>query len=158
MENWFTVTAFAATMVVTFLNVVLRYVFKTGLPWAEELVRYLMIAISFLGIDICLREAKHLGMDFVFQFVGPRGNAVLTAIINLIGLAFSLAVAYLGGQLTIKVFRTGQLSAALQVPMWIFYLVMPVGGALAAIRYTLAIWTSLTARHSRAPQGGGSPC
>ena len=54
--------------IVLFANVVARYVFNWGFPWAEELVRYEIIWMVFLGGSIAARQGLHIGVDLLVRF------------------------------------------------------------------------------------------
>lgn len=53
--------------ILVFGNVVLRYVFHSGITWSEEMSRFLFIWMVFLGSIAALKEGNHLGMDVIFR-------------------------------------------------------------------------------------------
>ena len=53
----------AVMVVLVFGNVVLRYIFNSGITMSEELSRWLMVWLTFLGAIVALREHSHLGVD-----------------------------------------------------------------------------------------------
>ena len=53
----------AVMVVLVFGNVVLRYGFNSGIPISEELSRWLLVWLTFLGAIVALREHAHLGVD-----------------------------------------------------------------------------------------------
>jgi TRAP-type C4-dicarboxylate transport system permease small subunit len=57
----------AAMCIVVFANVVLRYAFNSGLTWAEESARYMMIYMVFLGAVGAVKNNEHLGVDFLVR-------------------------------------------------------------------------------------------
>ena len=57
----------AAMVVLVFGNVVLRYLFNSGITVSEEVSRWLFIWMTFLGAIVALREHGHLGVDMVVQ-------------------------------------------------------------------------------------------
>ena len=59
----FIVACLAAMVVLVFGNVVLRYVFNTGITISEEASRWLFVWMTFVGAIIALRKHAHLGMD-----------------------------------------------------------------------------------------------
>ena len=66
-----------ATMVVlVFTNVVLRYVFNSGIATSEELSRWLLVWLTFLGAIVALRQHAHLGVDTLVRALPPRGKLV----------------------------------------------------------------------------------
>ena len=157
VENWFLVLGLGATAIMTLVNVTLRYFFGMAIPWSEEVVRYLIIWISFIGMDIGVRDSKHLGVDYFVKLSGPKREIVLRTIIDIIGGGFALSLAYFGARLTLMLFQRGQLSPALQLPMGLFYLVIPLGGILTAIRYSILLRNRLRIRwETGSAEGRGS--
>jgi TRAP-type transport system small permease protein len=63
-------------VVLVFSNVVLRYVFNTGITLSEELSRWLFVYLVFLGAVVAMREHAHLGMDGVVKRLPPAGKKV----------------------------------------------------------------------------------
>jgi C4-dicarboxylate transporter DctQ subunit len=144
-EDWFLVLGLVATAVIVFINVILRYFFGIAITWAEEIVRYITIWFTFIGMDVGVRMSKHLGVDFLVVRFGHRGEAIVRAVVDLIGVAFAVSLAYLGGRLTIDVFRFGQVTPALTWPMGIIYLVVPGAAICTALRYAFAFRRHLSA-------------
>lgn len=54
-----------------FLNIVLRYVFNSGIPWAEEMSRFLFIWVTFLGAIVALKDNQHLGVSALIKRCPP---------------------------------------------------------------------------------------
>ena len=66
----------AAMVVLVFSNVVLRYVFNSGIAISEELSRWLLVWLTFLGAIVALRQHAHLGVDTLVRALPPRGRFV----------------------------------------------------------------------------------
>jgi len=64
----------AAMVALVFSNVVLRYVFNSGIATSEELSRWLLVWLTFLGAIVALREHAHLGVDSLIRALPPRGR------------------------------------------------------------------------------------
>lgn len=62
----------AAMSLSVFGNVVLRYVFNSGLTWSEEMSRYFFVWMVFLGAIAALKDKMHLGVDIVVNAL-PKG-------------------------------------------------------------------------------------
>ena len=62
----------AVMVVLVFGNVVLRYAFNSGITVSEELSRWLMVWLTFLGAIVALREHAHLGVDTLVRALPPR--------------------------------------------------------------------------------------
>jgi TRAP-type C4-dicarboxylate transport system permease small subunit len=66
----------AVMVVLVFGNVVLRYVFNSGIATSEELSRWLLVWLTFLGAIVALRQHAHLGVDTLIRMLPPRGRLV----------------------------------------------------------------------------------
>ena len=69
-----------AMTIITFINVVLRYVFKTGLSWGLELTTFLFAWLVLLGISYAVKVTAHLGVDAVINLFSPPVRKVLALI------------------------------------------------------------------------------
>ena len=65
-----------AMVVLVFSNVVLRYVFNSGIATSEELSRWLLVWLTFLGAIVALRQHAHLGVDTLIRALPPKGKFV----------------------------------------------------------------------------------
>lgn len=125
-------------LVITFLlfaNVVLR-VLGMSLDWVEEFARYGIIWLTFIGGSICIYKGAHIGIDSITALLSEKGKKNLELITIIIALIFTLIFTVKTFKLVSVVFSTGQVSSTLEIPMWIVYGAMPVGGTLMIIRYT----------------------
>lgn len=66
----------AAMVALVFGNVVLRYVFNSGIAVSEEISRWLFVWLTFLGGTVALREHGHLGTEVLVGRLGRRGKKV----------------------------------------------------------------------------------
>jgi TRAP-type transport system small permease protein len=66
----------AVMVVLVFGNVVLRYIFNSGITMSEELSRWLMVWLTFLGAIVALREHSHLGVDTLVRALPPAGKRI----------------------------------------------------------------------------------
>ena len=73
----------AAMVVLVFGNVVLRYVFDTGITVSEELSRWLFVWVTFLGSIVAMREHAHLGTDALVRRL-PRGGRIACLVVGYI--------------------------------------------------------------------------
>ena len=66
----------AVMVVLVFGNVVLRYGFNSGITISEELSRWLLVWLTFLGAIVAVREHSHLGVDSLVRMLGPTGKRI----------------------------------------------------------------------------------
>ncbi len=79
--EWLMALALAVMVVAIGANVVLRYVFSTGLPAAEEISRLMFVWLIFLGAILSLKSGAHLGME-MFQALLPRNLRRACAVLS----------------------------------------------------------------------------
>ena len=66
----------AVMVVLVFGNVVLRYGFNSGITISEELSRWLLVWLTFLGAIVAVREHSHLGVDSLVRMLSPAGKRI----------------------------------------------------------------------------------
>jgi TRAP-type C4-dicarboxylate transport system permease small subunit len=71
-------------LLLVFGNVVLRYVFNSGIVVSEELSRWFFVWLTFLGAIVALRDGDHLGTDFLVILFPRTGRKVLLGLAQLV--------------------------------------------------------------------------
>ncbi len=137
VEEAFCALSLLLTAIVLFINVVLRYVFSASTSWAEELIRYLMIWITFIGGSVCVRKGAHIRMDFLLTMLPKSAAVALTRIVFVIAAGFCAALFWYSYRLVMFTVELHQTSPAMGLPMWIPYLAMPIGSALMTLRFLM---------------------
>lgn len=118
-------TALSIMVIATFAQVIFRFLLGSPLFWSEELGRYCFVYIVFIGGAWAGKQLAHLGVDF-FANKLPRGaNAVVDIVIDLLIMSFSLVVICVS--FPVIGANMKQLSPALQIPMGLVYLAIPIG-------------------------------
>lgn len=126
----FAVFACLATMVVlVFGNVVLRYVFSSGITFSEEFSRWLFVWLTFFGAIVAMREHTHLGMDsFVARL--PVWGKKLCYVLSHLLMIFCCVMLLIGGWEQTKINMETE-AAATGLPVSLFYGIILVFGASA---------------------------
>ncbi len=78
-----------AMTVITFANVIARYVFNSNILWALEATVYLFAWMVLLGASYCVKINAHMGVDIVANLFGPVARKLLTLIAALCCLIFT---------------------------------------------------------------------
>ncbi len=108
-----------------------RYVFGGAVSWSEEVPRYLLIWISFLGAAICVDRKEHIAFDILYDHLGAGPRAALAWIINLLMLAFG-CVMFWWGIVFVADFG-GDLMETIAFKNYWYYVAMPISGALIVL-------------------------
>ncbi len=102
-------------------------------PWAEEVVRYLIIWITFIGSGVCFRRGAHYGVDVIRRVNNPGFQKFIGSFVILVSMVFAALLVVFGGKYTMFAMSSGQKTAALGWPIWIVYISVPIGGVLVIL-------------------------
>ena len=121
----------ACTMI---LQVFCRYVLNHALTWPEEAACYIHLWYAFIGISYASKNGLHLRVDTFVNLFPQKVRTVFAVLADVTLLVFFVYMVYVGVGVTANLIQTNQLSSALRLPMWIVYLSLAVGCAMAALR------------------------
>jgi len=122
----------AIMTVIIILQVFMRYFFLFSLSWSEEVARYLMIWVSFLGASLALKYGFHIGVEFVTNRISEKMRGWVNLMAKL-GMLLFLIYFTIGGFRVSWAVRD-QDSPALLFSMAYAYLSAPVGGFFMIIQ------------------------
>ena len=151
-EDFSMMLLMAVAITLTFTQVVMRYVFNAPLFWAEEVVLYSIICMSFVGISYGIKHQNHISVEVLKAFTPLRFQWHIGVVQSIVGLIFSLILLYLGWKLVSVTADRGQLSSALRIPIALIYLSIPISGASATFRYLHQLMT-VSKEIDEAPDG-----
>ena len=121
------IAVLAAMAVIVFTNVTLRFLTDRSILWAEEVSRYAMIWLTFLGAGLVLRHGGHIGID-ALQTRFPRRAAAIRATIFVLLLGFFSFMAWIAMRYALLTWD--QTTPVLRIPVGFVYLALPAGFAL----------------------------
>ena len=131
----------AAMTVVVLLGVFTRYVLNDALPWTEELARYILIWLSWLGGGIAMRRGSHIAVDLFIDKLSPRTHSVVVFLGRSLVLVFLAICVIYGLDLARRVGM--QSTIALGISMQIPYASVPVGAALMLYHLVVIMFVPL---------------
>jgi TRAP-type C4-dicarboxylate transport system permease small subunit len=92
-----------------------------------------MVWVIFIGASVLMRATGHVTMDFIVRFLSKKAALYLDIFIYAVVGVFLFYLAYIGWNMTLDVYRTGQSMINVSVSMAWVYLSYPVGVLLMAI-------------------------
>ena len=111
--------ALAVIVAINGANVVGRYFFGSPLPWAEELMLYLMIFVVFAGAAVATWRGAHIGIDALVTRLPKNIQRAAHVLMSFFSIAVLLTVAQAGYATVSILYGFDQRSDALEWPMWI---------------------------------------
>lgn len=140
--DWFEVLVLsvgvAALAVLLIANVVARTFFQS-LYYADEVSKFLIILISFVGVSYAARKARHIRMGAFLDLMPAKLEKIFIFGISAINAVVMLILAWYGFQYMNQMRMMGQMTSALQVPYWTFMIIIPIGFVSAGIQYIRTI-------------------
>ena len=138
VEGSLTAALLAAMTLLTFLQVVLRYVFNSGLVWALEATVYLFGWLVLIGMSHGVRTGTHIAVDVLAKHLSRRAQravALLGAVLVLVYVALML-----GGSFTLvrRLYVFGNFAHDIPLPRWALLSCLPLGFALLGLRVVQA--------------------
>jgi len=129
-ENFITNLLMIGVVAFVFIASIMRWV---GFPlsWSVEFAQFLFVWVIFLGANRCLREDRHIGVDFFVKKLKPKTKAVLEIIINVLIMAFLVFLINFGIQLSIE--NSVRLISNLPLSYSFITMAVPIGSILMLI-------------------------
>jgi len=122
----------AATVGLTFTQVVLRYFFNNPQSWAEEVGRYLFVWITFVGAAVAFARDSHIRVDAVMALLGKKTERGAD-LVRRIGEFAAVALLLYSGILVAWKQRNSVFYTMPDVSQLFFYAAVPVGSAFAVV-------------------------
>jgi C4-dicarboxylate transporter DctQ subunit len=113
---------------------------QRAISYAEEVIVYLVIWAIMIVSSQLVRRDGHVRPDLVLRLLPPRVLRWVEMFNCLAAVVFCLALVWYGWEIVDTALLIDEHSSTdLQFPMWIYYLSLPVGSALMAVRYGMRL-------------------
>jgi TRAP-type transport system small permease protein len=123
--------ALLVIVIITILQVIARFVFDSPLTWTDELGRFILIWMVFIGAAIVSYDDKHMAVEVVQEKMSPKVKLISSLIMRVMILIFLAITAYSSIEL-VKVSHYLS-SGALEIPFSYWRVAAPVGCILMSI-------------------------
>lgn len=142
------ILALAFMTLLTFVQVLLRYGFDTGLVWSLEATTYAFAWLVLIGMSYGVRTEAHIAVDLLTSRLPPRAARVIAVLALGCGLAYCALMIYGSGQFVDRLMTLGTDARDIPLPRWLLTGIMPVAFVLLAVRLLQAASPLLRARAS----------
>ena len=114
--------------IIVAVQVFCRYVLNHSLFWSEELARYLLVWLTFLGASVAYYRNVHPGIDVIYARM-PNSIQKITAItVHLVSMTLFGIMIIFGAKFSY--FVRLQISPALNLPKWLIFTIIPISGLI----------------------------
>jgi TRAP-type C4-dicarboxylate transport system permease small subunit len=126
-----------------FVQVAMRFLGRSAVDGIDEIPRYLFVWLVMIGAAAAMHRAEHTRLEYFQQRLGPRGQHLLTALTNGVGMLLFLSL--IRTSLVLVPNAQLQESAGLGLPLGYVYAAVPVGSALILLPMAWNMVTALRA-------------
>lgn len=133
-QRWLqTIVAFlcGALLLLGFLQVLFRYVFKLPLGWSEEMARFIFVWIVFLGAAVGVNTKAHIAIDIVVRYLPVNIVRFFRLFIEITILGFAVFLIPYGWKITSIAMK--QITPALEIPWGCIYIAIPISAFLMSL-------------------------
>jgi TRAP-type C4-dicarboxylate transport system permease small subunit len=120
------------SVAVNFANIIGRYFLSVSIPWAEEVMLFLMIACVFLNCGLVGWSGRQIRMDAFVSLLPPRPRAIVEIACELVVVATCLVLAVLAWPVVSMLAELDQRSQAANIPLVLPQGMMPIGFLIMA--------------------------
>jgi TRAP-type C4-dicarboxylate transport system permease small subunit len=135
VEDVLLVLLLGVMIVVATAQILLRDVWRSGLMWGDPLTKVLVLWVALLGAMAAAHEGNHITVDVLSRYLPPRARAASRMLTDLFAAVVCALLAWNGGRLVQIDYQSGTLAFA-HVPTWVSELIIPVGFAVMALRFS----------------------
>ncbi|MBW4963419.1 TRAP transporter small permease [Sulfitobacter sp. CW3] len=125
---------------VVFLQFFTRYVLNDSIAWTEEIARFLLIGVTFLGAIMATRKQSHIAVEFIYRWVPRTGRRIAQFVIDAVTTGFFIILAVLSGQIA---GRTRQLMVSIELPKSTVYWIVAAAFVCMALYSAWNMWVHL---------------
>ncbi|WP_026895326.1 TRAP transporter small permease [Clostridiisalibacter paucivorans] len=126
--KWVSSILLTFMLVITFVQVVLRYVFNNPTMWSEEVTLLMLIWFGYLAISLAVREDCHISIESFYLSCKKGTRTIFDLIRHILMLGFSGLMIYYGIEL-MKISK-GKYLPASHISRTLMYMAMAVAGVL----------------------------
>src|SRR6266436_1622914 len=149
-EDWIAFVLFWALAIIVFLQFFTRYIMNDSLSWTEEIARYGLMSLAFIGGAVVTRKKAHIAVELVSNLMKPgRLRSALLALVDFVTLAFMALLAYFS--VTIIERMQDQTMTGFELPMSLVYGVVGLGCFMMLARQVQVVWRNAREGWRRAP-------
>jgi C4-dicarboxylate transporter DctQ subunit len=133
----------ALMTVLTFTQVILRYLFNSGIVWSLEATTYSFAALVLIGMSYGVRTKTHIAVDLFTRKLPETVRRYVSGFAVVVCLVYAFLMLYGSSIFVERLFALGNHARDVAAPKWLLTVTMPLGFALLAWRFLEVGWKLL---------------
>jgi TRAP-type C4-dicarboxylate transport system permease small subunit len=131
---------------VVFLQFFTRYILNDSIAWTEEIARFLLIGVTFIGSIMATRKQSHIAVEFVYRWIPRTGRRVAQTLIDVLTTGFFVMLSIFSAQIA---GRTRQMMVSLDIPKSTIYWIVTAAFVCMALYSAWNTWRHLRSGTSK---------
>jgi TRAP-type C4-dicarboxylate transport system permease small subunit len=119
-EGWISLAIFWLLGLTVFYQFVTRYVMNDSAAWTEEVARYMLIAVVFIGAAVGVAKNNQIQVDFFYRHMPPAMGRWVSRAVDVLRTAFFVAAVIMTVQMMLKIGNNTRMTIV-DAPMNIVY-------------------------------------
>lgn len=140
LEEWLMAALLTFMTVLTFIQVVMRYVFNAGWVWSLEATTYSFAALVLIGMSYGVRTKTHIATDLLTRKLSEPLRRYVAIVAIFACITYALLMLYGSVILVDRLMTLGNAARDIAAPKWLLTATMPLGFALLTYRFLEAGW------------------
>lgn len=134
IEDWASVLILASLALITFGNVIVRYLTDSSFAWTEEISVFLLIVLTMTAGATAFVRNQHIRIELIADGGSPQRRHRLALISATVVLLFFILLTVLSARMAYDDYSYGDTSPAIGVPAWWYSVWMPILASAIALR------------------------
>jgi len=155
LEEYLLSLLLIAMIIIACLQILLRSIFSSGLPWADPFLRYLVLWSGLFGAVVATRMGKHIAIDLISHLVPELFLHWLQVVIQFFSMTVCLVLTYASTVFVINEASYGGDQSILGLSSWQLNIIFPVAFGLISFHFLTAalfgIKEAISRDHQRRP-------
>jgi len=128
----------------TFVQVVLRYGFHSGIVWSLEATSFIFGWLIVVGMAYGVRTNAHITVDLVTRSLPERIQRPVAFVAFIASLAYCALMTWGSASYVSGLIRLGHFAQDIPLPRWLLVSILPIGFVLLGFRFVQAGWRYFT--------------
>ncbi|MBI4040476.1 MAG: TRAP transporter small permease [Deltaproteobacteria bacterium] len=120
----------------SFAQVVLRSFFDSGFPWADAMLRNMVLWVGFVGASLATQEDRHIKIDALTAFLSPTWKKISDCVTSFVTVGISCIFVFASVRF-VRMEYVAETHTFLNMPFWIVQMIIPIGFGLISLRFLL---------------------
>lgn len=109
-----------------------------SLSFVDELAQLLVVIVTFVGVGHGVRNARHIRVSALHDMLPDKGQKILLTFVSFFSCALLALLAYYSIEYIQNLQKSGRVMPSMQLPLWIPYLIVPIGLIVGSAQFFLA--------------------